>query len=287
MAGALTPLAIVLGGSLAAVFIFSSVWTRFKGRLELFGSLYARDLDVGDIKIRAEDLGYVIIAVGAVVWIGVILIFRPTPLMGALYLALVLGFSAYGVKFYLRIRVSKRIDAFRDQFETVMRALVSGVRVGLGLRQALVHVADQAKEPASKELMRVVGAANLGQSVLDALDELAQRMTIPETMIMARVVRVQSQSGGDLAGVLEHLADTIRDRRRLTRRVNALTAQARVSAWVLGLLPLGFLAFILLTQPDMRDATLYTPIGHVVLGTALFFDVAAVFVLFRMTKFEA
>jgi tight adherence protein B len=287
MVGALTPVAIVLGGALAVALIFVSVWNRVSGQVRSLGSFYARELDIGDIKIKSEDLGYIVIAVAAIVWIAVILIFRPSPIMGALYLAMVLGLSGYGVKYYLMARMRARINAFRDQLETVMRSLVTGVRVGLGLRQALVHVADQSKEPASKELTRVIGTANLGTSVLDALDGLAKRMAMPETVMMARVIRVQAQSGGDLAGVLENLADTIRDRRKLARRVSALTAQARISAWVLGCLPLAFLAFILLTQPSLRDATLSTSVGHIVLALALGFDIAAIAVLFNMTKFDA
>jgi tight adherence protein B len=286
MVGALAPVAIVLGGTLAAALIFSSLWGRFSGRVASIGTIYARDLDVGDIGVKADDLGYMVIAVAAVVWIAIVFILRPTPVFGVLYLAMILLLSAFGVKYYLQARVKKRVNLFRDQFENVMRALVSGVRVGLGLRQALVHVADQSKEPASKELVRVIGAANLGTSILDALDDMSERMPIPETKMMARVIRVQSQSGGDLAGVLEHLADTIRDRRKLQRRMSALTAQARVSAWVLGLLPVAFLAFVLGTQPGLRDATLNTTIGHIVLMMAISLDAAAVFVLYKMTGFD-
>jgi tight adherence protein B len=287
MVGALTPFAIVLGSALAAALIFSSVWNRFAGRVRSLGSFYMRELDIGAVNIKSEDLGYVVVVVAALVWIAVIMVFRPNPLIGALYLAMVLGFSMYGVKYYLQARVQARVNAFRGQLEGVMRSLVSGVRVGLGLRQALVHVADGSKEPARRELTRVIGSANLGISIFDALDDLGRRMAMPETQMMARVVRIQSQSGGDLAGVLESLADTIRDRRKLARKVSALTAQGRASAWVLGGLPFFVLAFILITQPTMRDATFYTGVGHIVLILALVLDAAAVLVLLKMTKFEA
>jgi tight adherence protein B len=287
MVGALAPYAIVLGGAIAVALIFSSVWSGIAVRVRSLGSFYARELDIGDIKIKSEDLGYIVLAVATMLWVILILVFRPSPLVGVLYLAIVFGLSGYGVKYYLQARVKARIGAFQKQFEGVMRSLVSGVRVGLGLRQALVHVTEQSKDPARKELTRVIGTANLGTSLFDALDELGQRMAFAESQMMARVIRVQSQAGGDLASVLEHLADTIRDRRRLARRISALTAQARASAWVLGGLPLFFLAFIMLTQPALRDALLYTFIGHVVVFLAVALDIMAIFVLVRMTRLDA
>lgn len=287
MVGALTPVAIALGGAVAAALIFSSVWGSVSGRVHSFGSFYSRQLDIGDIKVKAEDIGYIVVAAAALTWIALIMLLRPSPLIGALYLAMILGFSMYAVKYYVEARVRARTKAFRDQLEGVMRSLVSGIRVGLGLRQALVHVADQCKDPARKELTRVIGVANLGVSILDALDELGRRLPIPETQMMARIVRVQSQSGGDLAGVLETLADTIRDRRKLARKVSALTAQGRASAFVLGGLPLFILAFILLTQPTLRNATLLTTVGHVTLFLCLGLDAAAIFVLLKMSRFDA
>lgn len=167
-----------------------------------------------------------------------------------------------------------------------MRSLAGGVRVGLGLRQGLVYVAENVPDPARKELMRVIGLANLGTSVLDALDELGRRFASPETQMMARVIRVQSDAGGDLAGVLDGLADTIRDRRRLDRRVKSLTAQSRATGWVLGLLPLGMCAFLLTTQPEMRDAALFTGIGRGALLLGFGLDAAAVYALARITRFD-
>jgi tight adherence protein B len=161
------------------------------------------------------------------------------------------------------------------------------VRVGLGLRQALIHVAEQSPEPARRELTRVVAAANIGVPLVDALDELAHRMNAHETHVLVRLLRVQAQTGSDLAAVLEGLADTIRDRRRFHRKVRAITAQGRMSAWFLGLLPLviGFLVFMM--GPDLRASALGTGVGHLGLALALTLDAAAVLVLLRVTKVTA
>ena len=151
------------------------------------------------------------------------------------------------------------------QLEPAMRLIAGGIRVGLGLRQALTITIDELVDPAHYEFRRVVGQTNLGVSINDAMDDLAQRMPSNETLMMARVFRVQSQTGGDLAQILDHLAATIKDRRQVQRKISSLTAEGRMSALVLTLIPVVLGLFIILTQPDMRNALLYTRIGHIVL----------------------
>ena len=286
MVGALAPFAIVLGGALAVVLIFSSFWQTVVERVKNFGSFYRYELDVADVKIRSEDLGYVVLTVAAIVWFAIIVVLRPSVVVGALYLPMVLGFSLYAVKVYLRARVARRIKQFHQQLEGVMRSLAGAVRVGLGLRQALVLVTDQSRDPARRELTRVIGATNLGTSIFDALDEMGRRLPLAETQMFARVIRVQSRSGGDLAEVLDGLAETIRDRRRFERRLSGLIAQSRATAWLLGLLPLFMCAFILLTQPEMRSAALTTGLGQTLLALGIALDAAAVFFLVRLTKLD-
>jgi tight adherence protein B len=287
MVGTLTPLAIVLGGAIAAAFIFWSFWQQVVGRVRGFGSFYERELDLADMKVKSQDLGFVAITIAALAWIGLVILVRPSMLIGIIYLPMVVGLTAYGIKLYLRRRIASRLKLFRGQLEGLLRALASGVRVGLGLRQALLLVADQSKEPARRELTRVIGAANLGTSLFDALDEMGRRLPLPETQMLARVMRVQANSGGDLGEVLEGLAETIRDRRRLERKIAGLISQSRATAWLLGLMPVFMCTFMLGTQPTLRAAVLTTPIGQgsIVLGLVL--DAAAVFFLVRLTRLDA
>jgi tight adherence protein B len=166
-----------------------------------------------------------------------------------------------------------------------LRTLAGGVRVGLGIRQALVLTSEQSREPAKTEFMRVVGLSSLGVSILDAFDQLALRMTNTETAVLARVVRVQAQTGGDLGSCLEGLAGTIRDRRRLRRRVKAITAQGRATAWLLGLLPIDVGGFIL-TQDELRADMLYSALGHVFVAISLGLDALAIASLMKITRLD-
>ncbi len=157
----------------------------------------------------------------------------------------------------------QRLEAFVSQLEVALHLMAGGIRVGLSMRQALASVIDELPNPARYEFRRVIGQTNIGVSMLDAMDDLARRMPNNETLMVARVFRVQSQTGGDLARILDQLAETIKGRRQVHRKIDTLTAEGKMSAWVLMSIPLGLGLFICTTQETMGHALLYTPIGHI------------------------
>jgi tight adherence protein B len=134
--------------------------------------------------------------------------------------------------------------------------------------------------------MRVIGRTNIGIPIVDALDELAKSMPSNEMQMFARVVRVQQQTGGDLAKVLEKLAATIRDRRRVFRKMGALTAQGRFGAFIIGGLPILVGGFVVSTQPDMGHALMHTTPGLIALGIVAFLELCAIFSLSRILRFD-
>jgi tight adherence protein B len=116
---------------------------------------------------------------------------------------------------------------------------------------------------------------------------MSRRLPLPETQMLARVFRVQATSGGNLAEVLESLADTIKDRRQLQRKVRGLISQSRGTAWLLGLLPLFVCVVMFSSQASVRMAILTNGFaqGSIMLGLVL--DVVAVFFLVKLTKLDA
>lgn len=282
---AVAPLAILIGAIAAIGLLFTTFSEPIFARIGKLGSRFAVDIEAAGMRIEPQHFVFVLVGVAITTWIVFLLLLHPSPLMGVGLLVGTALFTFLGGRVYLKRRRAKRIATFTDQLEGALRTLAGGVRVGLGIRQALVLTSEQSREPAKSEFMRVVGLSNLGVSILDAFDQLAARMTNTETAVLARVVRVQAQTGGDLGTVLEGLAGTIRDRRRLRRRVSAITAQGRATAWLLGLLPVGVGAFVL-TQDELRNAMLFTMLGRLLLGVALGLDVLAIFALTRITKID-
>ena len=283
---AVAPIAILLGAVAAIGLLFASFSEPIFARLGTFGSRFAVGLEAAGMRIEPQHFVFVLAGVALALWVLLLVVIHPAILLSVLLLLACAVLAAGAGPIYLKRRRLRRIGVFSEQLEGALRTLAGGLRVGLGIRQALVLTSEQSREPAKSELMRVVGLSSLGVSILDAFDQLALRMTTTETAVLARVVRVQAQTGGDLATVLEGLAGTIRDRRRLRRRVRAVTAQGRATAWLLGLLPLGVGAFTA-TQDELRVAMLTTLVGQIFLGTALALDAIAIFVLTRITRIDA
>jgi tight adherence protein B len=283
---ALAPLAILVGAVAAIGLLFNSFYEPLFARLGTFGTRFTVDLEAAGMRIEPQHFVFVLAGVALTTWVLALMMLHPAPIVAVLLLAACAALAGLGGRHYLRRRCARRIGAFSEQLEGVLRTLAGGVRVGLGIRQALVLTSEQSREPSKSELMRVVGLSSLGMSMLDAFDQLAARMTTTETAVLARVVRVQAQTGGDLAKVLDGLAGTIRDRRRLRRRVKAITAQGRATAWLLGLLPLAVGAFAL-TQDELRGSMLETVVGRIFLGAALFLDALAIFTLTKITRIDA
>jgi tight adherence protein B len=284
---ALTPLAVIVLGIAAAIFLFTSFWTPISKRIERFGMGFSGDMALGGITMSPATLAFVVVGSGLAVWVVALVLLSPPLLVGVALFVLCIGSALLAARAYVRGRKASRIAKFQDQLEGSLRTVAGGVRVGLGIQQAIVMVGQQSREPAKHEFTRVVGLTNLGYSIYDAFDQLAVRMSNPETGMLARIIRVQSQTGGDLAGVLENLADTIRDRRRLKRRISAITAQGRATGWLLGLIPLGVGGFLVVAEPQLRDAELHTIVGQLFLGAALGLDGLAIFALMKITKLEA
>ncbi len=227
------------------------------------------------------------VSIGAIVlWLLGALVMRPAPIIAILLLPFCGAIAAGGFWMYVKMQLRKRLDQFVQQLELALRLISSGVRIGLGLRQALTIVIEEMPDPARHEYMRVVGQTNIGVTVYDALDNLAVRMPSNETLMMARAIRIQSQTGGDLGKILEHLANTIKERRRIQRKIRALTAEGRASAAILSVLPPFLTGFIALTERDMGHALLFTNAGHVSLLIVAVLETLGVLMLMKMLKVD-
>ncbi|HZO94071.1 MAG TPA: type II secretion system F family protein [Candidatus Baltobacteraceae bacterium] len=286
MVTALAPYAIFVGVAGAIGLLILSFWQRITAPLGPMVEEYRLALERADIRVRSEELLLAILGGGAALWLAAVLLLRLDPIRGALTFPLALTFAAFAAKLEIARRSKRRLSAFGDQLELVLRLMASGMRAGLGLRQALVMVIDELDDPARMEFQRVVGQANIGVSIYDALDAMARRMPSDEALMMTRAIRVQSQTGGNLAKVLEHLATTIKERRRVFRKMRALTAEGRMTGWVIMLLPFVVGGLVMLFQHKMRDAILFTMVGHIVIVIVCILEFAGFMMLRRIMRFE-
>jgi tight adherence protein B len=261
----LAPFAIFVGVMATSGLIFYSLWNSLNARATTKVRGLRGELERAGIRAKPEEIVMGLLGTTTLLWIGTVLLVHPALLIAALLIPLYLIVFAGGFYWFIGFRIRRRVGKFVQQLELSLRLIASSIRVGLGLRQALTLVIEEMPEPSRSEFARVVGQTNVGVSILDAMEDLAQRMPSNETLMMSRVMRVQSQTGGDLAKVLDNLASTIRDRRRIQRKIGALTSEGRMSALVLMLIPVGLGLFICIDQPQMGSALLYTTIGHLVI----------------------
>lgn len=279
MVTALAPVAIFAGVAATVFFVFFAFWSSVNRRATAKVDSVADKLDRAGIGMSPQEIVLSVSSGVAIVWVSLAFLLHLGLVLSLLLLPVVAGAGALGFYAYVKFSIRRRLDTFTTQLEPATRLIAGGLRVGLGLRQALAIVIEELPDPAMHEFRRVIGQTNLGASIFDAMDTLTARMPSHESLMLARCFRVQSETGGDLARILDQLADTIKDRRQIQRKISSLTAEGKLSAWVLMAIPIALGLFIFVTQQDIAGALLHTTIGHIVLLVVLALEVAAYFSL--------
>jgi tight adherence protein B len=187
---------------------------------------------------------------------------------------------------WLKRRHGKRLAAFNAQLAETLTLMAGGLSAGLSLPQAVDTVVREGQEPMAGELRRALVEQRLGIGIEDALDGLADRMESKDFAWVVMAIRIQRDVGGNLAELLTTVSDTLREREYLRRQVQVLSAEGRMSAWVLGGLPILMFSFLLLTRPD-AVRPLYTEfIGLILLGVAIVLLLVGFFVMSKLVKVE-
>jgi tight adherence protein B len=195
----------------------------------------------------------------AVVWLATGLIWLAPPVA---VVALMLP------RIVLRFLARQRLHAFEAHLAEAIDLIVNALRAGYGFLQALEAASRDLEGPIREELSRVVEEINVGANPAAALAAIGDRVDSYDFNLVATAVTVQRTVGGNLAEVLENIAKTIRERRRIRGEVRALTTGPRVSSYVLGLIPLVMLIFFSLTNSSYRDVMLHSSAGQLMIGFA-------------------
>jgi tight adherence protein B len=172
------------------------------------------------------------------------------------------------VRSLLRRKLAKQRKLFAEQLPDNLQVLASALRAGHSFIGALSVVVNDAPEPARSEFQRVVADEQLGVPIDEALRVVVQRMDSRELEQVALVGALQRETGGNTAEVLDRVTDTIRERFELRRTVQTLTAQGRMSRWVLTFLPVGLLFIITLVNPGYMQVMYDRTAGRVLLVLA-------------------
>ncbi len=220
-------------------------------------------LDAARIPVRPAEACFFTLAFAALACVGAWI--AKGPVGGFLALALGLAVPAAATSFLARRRRKK----FVKQLPQMLQLLGSSLRAGYSLLQGCEAVSQEINDPMGAELRRVMAEARLGRPVDEALDEAAIRMGSPDFSWAVMAIGIQRNVGGNLAELLDTVADTMTQRDRLRAEVKALTAEGRVSALVLGFMPPGLAVAMAVISPGYLTPLFTKSIGQALLGGAL------------------
>ena len=176
--------------------------------------------------------------------------------------------AALAPRVVLMRQARRRLLRFEAQLAEAIDLLVGALRAGHGFLQGLESVAKQIEDPTRHEINRVLEEVNVGIGPVEALEGVRERIPSYDLALLVSAISVQRQTGGNLAEVLENLASTVRERRRVRGEVHALTTGPRVSSYVLGAIPALLFLYFIAISTDYRDIMLGTMYGHILLGLA-------------------
>ena len=175
-------------------------------------------------------------------------------------LAFVMGFGF--PRFILNGAITRRQKKFTASFADAMDIIVRGVRTGLPLGDCLKIIAHESPDPLGTEFRRVVEGESLGIPIEVCLDQLHERMPIPEVSFFSTVLSIQKTSGGNLGEALANLSAVLRGRKVLREKIKALSAEAKVSSMIIGSLPIIVMVLVTIASPEYMNELYTTPTGH-------------------------
>jgi tight adherence protein B len=227
--------------------------------------------------------GEVIVASAGLALAGGLLLFSLGGLGWGL-LGFVLGLV--GPAGYIQHKATSRRRAFYEQLSDVLLLMSGALKAGYSLQQAVATVGEDAKPPASDEFRRTMAEVRLGASLDDALAALARRIGILDFEWSVLAIQIQREVGGNLAEILEIISETIRERERLRRQLRTLTAEGRLSGWVLGLMPFAMAGLLLLRAPGYLEPLYQTPLGLMMVGISGALMVVGILWMRKIVKVE-
>jgi tight adherence protein B len=169
----------------------------------------------------------------------------------------------------VKVSIRRRAAKLHGQLPDVLTILASSLRAGHSFMQALDTVAKEIPEPGKTEFGRVVAEIRLGRSVDDALNGMAERVGSYDFKWAVLAVNIQREVGGNLAEILDTVADTVRERDQIRRQVDVLTTEGRLSMYILAALPICIGIYMVMVNPTYIKLLITTKIGIIMLVTGI------------------
>jgi tight adherence protein B len=225
-----------------------------------FGANLSRELARADLKLKPSE--YIFIQVGSIIGVPVAMFIFSffLPALGspiALLIGVLIGFML--PRFWLNRRKGGRLNSFNKQLPDTITLIANALRAGSSFLQAIELVVRESRPPISTEFGRVIREVNLGLAFEQALENMVRRVRSEDLELMATAISIQHQVGGNLAEILDSIAYTIRERVRIKGEIRTLTAQQRLSGYVVGFLPIALAGFLFVAAPGFMNPMFANP----------------------------
>ncbi|WP_243056355.1 type II secretion system F family protein [Nocardioides sp. SR21] len=205
---------------------------------------------------------------------------------GPLLAVMLLAGGVVGPLVFLRVKHHRRLAAFASQLPDTLTMIANSLSAGLTVGQAVDTVVRDGQEPIAGELRRALVEQRLGVNLDDALDGIAARMGSVDFAWVVMAIRIQREVGGNLSEVLMTVADTLREREYVRRQVRTLSAEGRLSAYILGALPVGMFLYLLVANREFVRPLYTELVGGLMLTTAAILLAGGSFLMSRIVKVE-
>ena len=188
---------------------------------------------------------------------------------------------------YLRLAIRRRRKAFVEQLGDMLTMVANALRAGFSFMQAFELIAREMDAPVGREVEKVIGEINVGATLEQALENMTRRVQSPDFDLVVTAVLIQRQVGGNLAEILDTIGETIQDRVRMRREVLALTAQGRLSALILLLLPIGIAVMISFTNPSYLAPLFEEQLGRMAVAGAVVLELIGWIIIKRIVDIDS
>ncbi len=175
---------------------------------------------------------------------------------------------------------------FQDQLPAAVEVLVRGARSGLPLHECVRLVASEGPQPIAGEFRAILHEQAIGRTLADAFAIVAARIGTPESNLLATVVQVQSQTGGNVAEILEGFSGSLRARAMLREKIKTITAESRLSAYMLAVLPFASFKIVENSFPEKTRLLFDTPSGNLVLFGIVVWTLIGIAIVFKMVNMK-
>ena len=217
---------------------------------------------------------------GAVFWI-------VDTFSGLALAAAVFGVASMAIPiWFVNFRAKSRIAKFEEQFPEAIDLLARALRAGHAFTTGLSMVADELPDPVGTEFRLAYDRQNFGMPMPDALKQLGERVPLLDARFFVTAVLTQREAGGNLSEVLDNLASVIRERFKVKRQVRVVTAHARITGWVLALLPPSLGAVLTLLAPAHMSLLWTHPTGIRMVVVALILQVVGTLIIRKLVDVE-